>query len=34
LFILALLSIRVSGLDLVTAGLAFLAAGLFFEGFM
>ena len=33
-FILALLSIKVSDLNPVTAGLAFMAAGLFFDGFM
>lgn len=32
LFILALLSVKVSDLNLVTAGLACVAAGLFFEG--
>jgi hypothetical protein len=30
--LLAVLAIKASGLDFVTLGLAFLAAGLFFEG--
>ena len=34
LFILVFLSVKVSNLDLLTAGLAFVAAGLFFEGTM
>lgn len=32
LFILALLSVKISDYNLVTAGLAFVAAGMFFEG--
>jgi len=32
LFVLALLSVKVLNLDLATAGLACVAAGLFFEG--
>lgn len=34
LFILAFLSVKVSDFDLVSAGLACAAAGLFFEGVM
>ncbi len=34
LFILVLLSVKLGSIDLVTAGLACVAAGLFFEGSM
>ena len=34
LFILQFLAVKVSSLDLLTAGLACVAAGLFFEGVM
>jgi hypothetical protein len=34
LFVLILLSVKLGTLDLVTAGLACVAAGLFFEGWM